>query len=848
MKKISLAKVLSLVFVCVMLLGALTISVFAAEDKNVEIVAADLYHGGTYQFMFAVNAPDGVEVSAVDSKGNSIEVAYVGAETVFEKNCKIYVLAQGVAAQAIDEVITFTAEYNGEKAVLNYSVLQYIYERTNQIKNNPNATDEQLAQVAMYEAFVDYAVLADKVFNGVTENSFDKYQYVVASGVAVNGVNVKGMYAPGSTPFANIDAIEYDAEKYELAVTVNGAASTLDALKALVVADEKIEVVVEIVEKAHEHDYDENVTAPTCTAEGYTTYTCSCGHSYTGNTTDALGHKDENGDYKCDGTDCTELVLPADGEALTIAQALTIGKLFAKDKYTTQKYYLTGIITEVQNTTYGNIVISDGENSILIYGLYSYDGETRYDALTYKPQVYDEITVYGIIGFYNAAQMKNGWMDEVVAHECEYDEEVTDPTCTDKGFTTYTCDVCGDSYKDNETDANGHKFADGICLVCGIADTHVHQYTEEVTAPTCTAAGYTTFTCDECGYSYEEEGEAATGIHVDNNTDFVCDYDNCNEKIIPAADSVLTIEQAIALGKLYASNSYTSGKYYVTVTISEVYQTTYGNMKAKAADGTVFTVYGTYSADGSVRYDALSYKPVVGDTITVYGIIGSYNNAPQMKNGWITDIVHECDFSVAASCEKGVSCAICGAVQEGSEALGHSFSEATCTDAAKCATCGKVDGEAPGHNYVDGVCTVCGHEDGGAEIVYETERFDIAANKGALSDKTISWSSDNFNFLGEQASSSNAIRTSDSDHFRMYQGSKFTISGKDGQKIQSMVVKCTSSDYATALANSLTTAGVTAVADGTSVTFTADSAVDSIAFSLTKQSRVQYFIITYYVD
>ena len=39
------------------------------------------------------------------------------------------------------------------------------------------------------------------------------------------------------------------------------------------------------------HSYTAKVTAPTCTAGGYTTYTCSlCGHSYTGDKTSALGH------------------------------------------------------------------------------------------------------------------------------------------------------------------------------------------------------------------------------------------------------------------------------------------------------------------------------------------------------------------------------------------------------------------------------------------------------------------------------------------------------------------------------------------------------------------------------
>lgn len=104
----------------------------------------------------------------------------------------------------------------------------------------------------------------------------------------------------------------------------------------------------------------------------------------------------------------------------------------------------------------------------------------------------------------------------------------------------------------------------------------------------------------------------------------------------PAADSTLSISDALALGASKAHNTYTENKYYVTGVISEVYNEQYGNMKIKDAQGNILTVYGTYDATGANRYDAMATKPVAGDTITVYGIIGQYNDTPQVKNGWIT--------------------------------------------------------------------------------------------------------------------------------------------------------------------------------------------------------------------
>lgn len=40
----------------------------------------------------------------------------------------------------------------------------------------------------------------------------------------------------------------------------------------------------------HTHDYETVVTAPTCTEQGYTTYTCGCGDTYVDGYVDALGH------------------------------------------------------------------------------------------------------------------------------------------------------------------------------------------------------------------------------------------------------------------------------------------------------------------------------------------------------------------------------------------------------------------------------------------------------------------------------------------------------------------------------------------------------------------------------
>ena len=50
-------------------------------------------------------------------------------------------------------------------------------------------------------------------------------------------------------------------------------------------------------------------------------------------------------------------------------------------------------------------------------------------------------------------------------HVHSYTKKVTKSTCTAKGYTTYTC-VCGDTYKANYTNALGHTYKSGRCTRC----------------------------------------------------------------------------------------------------------------------------------------------------------------------------------------------------------------------------------------------------------------------------------------------------------------------------------------------------------------------------------------------
>lgn len=58
--------------------------------------------------------------------------------------------------------------------------------------------------------------------------------------------------------------------------------------------------------------------------------------------------------------------------------------------------------------------------------------------------------------------------------ECQthnYTDVVTAPTCTEAGYTTHTCSVCGHSYIDTITAPVEHNFVDGICTGCGAIES-----------------------------------------------------------------------------------------------------------------------------------------------------------------------------------------------------------------------------------------------------------------------------------------------------------------------------------------------------------------------------------------
>lgn len=99
-------------------------------------------------------------------------------------------------------------------------------------------------------------------------------------------------------------------------------------------------------------------------------------------------------------------------DIISISEALEIGQNAPSDG-TSEKYYVTGTIQNVDNTTYGNMTIADDTGELYIYGLYNFDGSIRYDSFIDKPVEGDEVILYGVIANYKGTiEMKNAWLIE----------------------------------------------------------------------------------------------------------------------------------------------------------------------------------------------------------------------------------------------------------------------------------------------------------------------------------------------------------------------------------------------------------------------------------------------------
>ena len=95
----------------------------------------------------------------------------------------------------------------------------------------------------------------------------------------------------------------------------------------------------------------------------------------------------------------------------------------------------------------------------------------------------------------------------------------------------------------------------------------------------------------------------------------------------------------------------------------------------------------------------------IGDQVTVTGTATVYNGTIQIAQGGVTviDVAHVCS----------------------------TFTEGSCTVDSYCAVCGALGTEAPGHNYVNGTCTVCNGAQPQGDVLPSNLTFTNLANNAS---------------------------------------------------------------------------------------------------------------------
>ena len=104
---------------------------------------------------------------------------------------------------------------------------------------------------------------------------------------------------------------------------------------------------------------------------------------------------------------------------------------------------------------------------------------------------------------------ENDRLKRATAVHCKGEEtKPKDATCTEEGYESLTCTICGDSYAGNVIEALGHDYAD--------------EYTVDV-APTCTEKGFQSKHCTRCGEADPDSVEELAALGHEYAAEYTVD-------------------------------------------------------------------------------------------------------------------------------------------------------------------------------------------------------------------------------------------------------------------------------------------------------------------------------------
>ncbi|MBQ2256847.1 MAG: leucine-rich repeat protein [Clostridia bacterium] len=260
------------------------------------------------------------------------------------------------------------------------------------------------------------------------------------------------------------------------------------------------------------HDYKSSLVKPTCTEQGYLAHTCHCGDVYKDTFTEPYGHQ-----YTATVTKPTCIEQGYTTHTCARCQDTYVDTYTATVGHTIENKIVSATCTE------GGYI----EHTCTYCG-YSYTSSHSdpkgHNFWVWETDVQATCTQDGRESRYcTRCKLVEERVIEAIGHQ--YTESVKAATCTTDGYTTHSCSSCGYTYTDSYVTATGHSYTDWVvekpatcvdvgretryCTKCGIGGLNVlpalgHDYVPEVIAPTCWKQGYTTYTCQNCGRSYDD--------------------------------------------------------------------------------------------------------------------------------------------------------------------------------------------------------------------------------------------------------------------------------------------------------------------------------------------------------
>ena len=171
-------------------------------------------------------------------------------------------------------------------------------------------------------------------------------------------------------------------------------------------------------------------------------------------------------------------------------------------------------------------------------------------------------------------------------------------------------DTTDDTNDDNKVVCE-HFFEGGSCLFCGEIDPDYNKGNEDENKP-----------------GNEDENKPGTEE---------------NEMDVKKAEwqslyQTITIAEALTMCEDFVSSP-SSDRYYIIATVKSVDNASFGQLTITDETGEIM-VYGTNSADGSLKYDQMGGDLKAGDLVLLYGTLQNYRGTTkEVQNAWLIDYV-----------------------------------------------------------------------------------------------------------------------------------------------------------------------------------------------------------------